>query len=198
MEIIVPRYQILTNIDAEIILPLIERVGRTAYQSYSGTTLDSSKAFISQIIKRGHESVIEHYSITVCFICDRGVTHELVRHRLASYTQESTRYCNYSKLGVQFMDPSDWDLDEEDLALLNKIEEHYNKCLLKKGRTAQQSRYFLPNGLKTEIIMTCNLREWRHMFKLRTAKTAHPDMVALMTPLLFDFKEKIPIIFDDI
>jgi len=101
-------------------------------------------------------------------------------------------------MGIKFIIPSDWNLDEDDYKLLEHIETHYNKCLNEKKRSPQQARYFLPNGLKTEIIMTCNLREWRHVLKLRTSKAAHPDMRALMIPLLIELTNRIPIIFDDI
>jgi len=139
--------------------------------------------------------VIEHAGVTVKFYCDRGVSHELVRHRLCAFSQESTRYCDYLG-GVSYIEPP-WELDESDKALLGLIEQHYQKKL-KQGQSPQQARYFLPNGLKTEIVTTCNLREWRHIFKLRTAKAAHPQMREIMRPLLDEFKEQIPVIFDDI
>jgi thymidylate synthase (FAD) len=178
-------------------LELIEEAGRICYKSEDKITNDSAIDFAKMLLKLGHESVVEHAVATVKFICDRGVTHEIVRHRIASYSQESTRYCNYGKIGVKFITPSDFELDEDDYELLISIEEHYNNCLA-KGRTPQQARYFLPNGLKTEIIMTANLREWRHFFKLRTAKAAHPDMRNLTRPLLEEFKKEIPVIFDNI
>ena len=179
------------------ILSLLEEAGRICYKSEANITEESSKAFVAMLIERGHESVIEHACVTVKFICDRGVSHEIVRHRLASYSQESTRYCNYSSMNFKFIIPGDFELDKEDIILLCAIEDHYNHCL-KNGRTPQQARYFLPNGLKTEIIMTANLREWRHFFKLRTAQAAHPQMREVAIPLLKEFQETIPIVFDDI
>ena len=178
-------------------LRLIELAGRTCYKSEDKITEDSNIDFAKMILKLGHESVIEHVSATIKFVCDRGVTHEIVRHRLASYSQESTRYCNYGKLGINFIVPCDFELDEDDLELLKSIETHYNKCL-EKGRKPQQARYFLPNGLKTEIVMTCNLREWAHFFTLRTSKAAHPQMVEVATIALEEMKKRIPIIFDSL
>ena len=179
-------------------LKTIEAAGRTCYKSEDKITEGSAEKFVRMIIKRGHHSVIEHTYMSVRFICDRGVTHEIVRHRLAAYSQESTRYCNYGKIGVSFIIPKDFKLDYDDLKLLNLIENHYNKCLNEKRRSPQQARYFLPNGLKTEIVMTANLREWMHIFKLRTSKAAHPQMRELMIPLLEKMKTLVPVIFDDI
>jgi len=196
MDIIKPSHEILDDIDGIQILKKLELAGRTAYKSESKITDDSAYRFIRSLIDRGHESVLEHVSISVKFICDRGVTHELVRHRIVSYTQESTRYCNYSDMGVTYIEPP-WELDDADKGLLRLIEDYYN-MKLSQGFTPQQARYFLPNGLKTEIFTTANLREWRHILKLRTDKSAHPQMRELMIPLLHDFRNEIPIVFDDI
>lgn len=178
-------------------LRLIEAAGRTCYKSEEKITEDSAPAFIARILRLGHESVIEHATATVRFVCDRGVSHEVVRHRIASYSQESTRYCDYGKMGIKFIIPGDFDLDEDDLALLTAIETHYNKCLA-NGRSPQQARYFLPNGLKTELVMTANFRSWRNFFNLRTASGAHPMMREIVIPLLAEFKSRIPVIFDDL
>lgn len=178
------------------ILEKIERAGRTCYKTENKITEDSAR-FIKTLIASGHHSVIEHHNITVRIITDRGVTHEIVRHRLASYSQESTRYCNYGKLGVQFIVPVDFIFDKADIEILKAIEKHYNRCLA-NGRKPQQARYFLPNGLKTEIVMTCNLREWRHFFTLRASPKAHPQMKALAESMLLGFRKAIPVMFDDI
>jgi len=180
------------------LLQLIEKAGRTCYKSESMITNDSAEKFAKRIVKRGHHSVLEHANITVRLTCDRGVTHELVRHRLAAYSQESTRYCNYSKMGILFIIPTGFKLDPDDLKLLELIEAHYNKCLNEKHRSPQQARYFLPTGLKTEIVMTANVREWIHVLTLRTSKAAHPQIRELMFPLLKELKERVPIIFDNI
>ena len=182
-------------------LKRIERAGRTCYKSEENITGISAVDFTRSIIKNGHHSVLEHESVSVRFICDRGVTHEMVRHRIASYSQESTRFCNYStdkfRGQIAFMQPT-FQLDDDDLELLLVIEKHYMKCI-ENGRSPQDARYFLPNGLKTEIVMTCNLREWRHFFTLRAAsKKAHPQMRATAIPVLNAFKQFIPVVFDDI
>ena len=193
-------------------LSLIERAGRTCYKSEDKITDVSSEIFVASILRRGHESVIEHSAMTVKFICDRGVTHELVRHRLCAFSQESTRYCNY-KGGVTFVIPP-WckDLGEgkyempikESLSIwttewlwsVQEAEDHYVTLL--QNWTPQQARSVLPNSTKTEIIVTANFREWRHIFKLRCSKAAHPQMREIMIPLHSKCKNLIPIIFDDI
>ena len=190
------------------LLELIELAGRTCYKSENKITEDSAKKFVKMVVKCGHHSVIEHANITVRFICDRGVTHELVRHRLASYSQESTRYCNY-KGGVTFVIPP-WidikageykhgyhsytnDANTSWYGAMRDAEWRYLN-LLKEGWSPQQARSVLPNSLKTEIVMTANVREWMHILRLRTSKAAHPQMRELMRPLLNELKEKIPTI----
>lgn len=197
-----------------LMLPLIEQAGRTCYKSEALINAASAAKFVDSIIRRGHESVIEHANITVRFICDRGVTHEIVRHRLCAYSQESTRYCNY-KGGVTFIIPP-WlnlpegnhgidldfppeEIDDAGLWLLHMgWSERIYIRLLKEDWSPQQARSVLPNSLKTELVMTANLREWRHVLTLRTAKAAHPQMRELMIPLLAEFKRRIPVVFDDI
>jgi thymidylate synthase (FAD) len=181
--------------DGEKILRDIEIAGRVCYKSEDKITETSHYAFVKRAIEIGHHSIIEHPVITVRAITDRGVTHEIVRHRIASYSQESTRYCNYEKLGIKFIFPVDFNLDADDLKLLELIELHYNMCIA-AGRSPQQARYFLPNGLKTEIIMTYNIREWRHFFNLRDSVKAHPQMKDLAGQMHRRFKELVPILFD--
>jgi thymidylate synthase (FAD) len=205
MNIIKPVFYIESEVDGDKILQLIEKAGRTAYKSEDKITEDSSSKFIEMITKRGHFSVIEHFNVTVRVICDRGVTHEIVRHRLASYTQESTRYCNYSKgkFGneLTIIKPCFWDEDDEKYRIWKKtietIEASYIK-LVELGASPQEARSILPNSLKTEIVMTMNLREWHHFFKLRTSDAAHPQMREIAVPLLKEFQNKIPIIFNDL
>lgn len=201
MEIINPSYEILDELAQEKILKKIEACGRTAYKSEDKITQGSAERFVEAIIKRGHESVIEHVNLSIKFICDRGVTHELVRHRLVSYTQESTRYCNYANKGMTFINPPFFEKDSYEYVLWEKrmmqVEKDYN-VLINRGKTPQEARSILPNCLKTEIVATTNLREWRHILKLRTAPEAHPQMREIMIPLLEELKEKLPVIFDDI
>jgi len=182
-------------------LVIIERAGRTCYKSEDKITSDSAQKFVKAIIKRGHESVIEHGIASVRFITNRGVTHELVRHRLASYSQESTRYVAY-KNEIEFIRPVWWDkwsIEEQQLWLntMQTIEKNY-QTMLKLGCHQEKARELLPNSLKTEIVITANLREWRHIFKLRCSKAAHPQIRALMLDCLNGFKKEIPVIFDDI
>ena len=205
MKIINASYRIETPIDGAEILKRIEKAGRTCYKSEDRITDESAKAFVRKLIERGHESVLEHESITVRFICDRGVSHEIVRHRLASYSQESTRYCNYSgdRFGSEltFIEPcfwKEWTLAYKQWSLAVAFAEKEYFALLDCGCTPQEARSVLPNSIKTEIVMTANLREWRHFLKLRTAKAAHPQMRELTVPLLHELQERIPVVFDDI
>ncbi len=201
MEIVNPSHTILDDVDGEQILLKLERCGRTAYKSEDKITEGSAKKFVANILKRGHESVIEHVSISVRLICDRGVTHEIVRHRLCAYTQESTRYCDYAKKGVTFIRPCFWKeephLYECWYSTMKVAEAAYN-YLIENGASPQEARSVLPNSLKTEIVVTANLREWRHILKLRTSEAAHPQMRELMIPLLADFTRLLPTIFGDI
>lgn len=192
-------------VDGDYILKQIELAGRTAYKSEDKITPDSAKDFVKMIMSRGHQSVIEHQSVTVRIICDRGVSHEIVRHRLASYTQESTRYCNYTKgkfgSEITVIEPCFWAPDNEKYKIwkqtIEQIEAGYNK-LIELGATPQEARSVLPNSLKTEIVVTMNLREWRHFFTLRTSPAAHPQMREVAIPLLKEFQKLIPLVFDDI
>lgn len=205
MRIIKPQVILEEDINGEEILKKIEKIGRVCYKSENNVTEESSKRFVSNVLKRHHESVIEHESISVRIICDRGVTHELVRHRVASYSQESTRYCNYSndKFGneLTFIEPCFWQKESKQYKLwenqMKQAEDNYIE-LINEGATPQEARSILPNSLKTEIVVTMNLREWRHFFKLRTAPDAHPQMIEIAKMILDLFKEKIPVIFDEI
>ncbi len=202
MKIINARY-LIVSLPPEDVLQRIESIGRTCYKSEDRITGDSAADFVRMILKRGHDSVIEHASMSVRFIFDRGVSHETVRHRLAAYSQESTRYCNYSGKGVTFIRPCFWQ-EKEQLALLERWERAMQLAemayldLLAMGASPQEARSVLPISLKTEIVMTCNLREWRHVFRLRTSKAAHPQMREVMVPLLAEVKTRIPALFDDI
>lgn len=202
MEIIKPYFVIEDEIDGEKILKNLERYGRTCYKSEDKVTADSAIKFIRGIIKSGHESVIEHEKITVRVVCDRGVTHEIVRHRIASYSQESTRYCDYSKEGsITVIAPFFFENDKKKWAVwkvVMKVCEWGYNLLRKLGATPQEARSVLPNSLKTEIVITYNLREWRHFFKVRCSPRAHPQMREVVIPLFKELKKRIPVIFDDI
>lgn len=213
MNIIKPSFEIVSEISEGGIKELkhIERMGRISYKSEDKITEDgeSAKKFIGKLIHLGHESVLEHSSLSVIFITDRAVTHELVRHRLASFTQESQRYCNYSKdkfdNEVTFVQP--WWISAESpiesdivypwMNAMNTAEREYFQ-LLEIGMAPQDARAVLPNSTKTEIGVTANYREWRHILKLRCSDAAHPDIRRLMRGLATELKKRIPVVFDDI
>ena len=211
MNIIKPSVEIIDMDDYENIIHKIEKIGRVCYKSEENIRDDSAERFITNILKRGHESVIEHESVSVRMICDRGITHEIVRHRIASYSQESTRYCNYTgdKFGneitvIDIASGFEYDLDNENdlnkyniwMQAMENAEKSYFE-LLKLGATPQEARSVLPNSLKTEIVMTMNLRAWRNFFRLRCDHTAHPQMREVANIALKIFKEKLPVFFFD-
>lgn len=206
MKIVKPSFNIVevSGGSYEAMLKLVEKCGRICYKSEAGDT----ETFIRNVLKRGHEAVIEHATITAHVVCDRGVSHEFVRHRVASYCQESTRYCNYSKdkFGneLTFIDPCFW------VGGVYKYNVWWDLCsssekaylaLLEHGATPQEARSVLPNSLKTEIMVTMNLREWRHFFKLRSLGTTgkpHPQMEEVATIGLKHFTEAFPLFFEDL
>lgn len=245
MELINASYQILTpDLDdprtSGIIYRQIESAGRTCYKSEDKVTDESAEKFVRALVKRGHEAMLEHASMTVRFIVDRGVSHELVRHRVASFAQESTRYCNYSQdkfrnqitviepvffkeipgeikgaiRGLSIMNDYSIVKNVVDLPELNDIKKAYYQwfkvcCMAEKGYfnmlelgcTPQEARAVLPNSLKTEVVMTANMREWRHFFKLRAAGESgkpHPQMLEVAVPLLNECRMKLPALFEDI
>lgn len=212
MKIVQPWFKIETEIDGEEILRHIERCTRTCYKSEHKITddIENTKTFIRNIIKRGHESTIEHFNITIRFLVDRGITHELVRHRLASFSQESTRYCSYDndKFGNQisviepFIDQKDTPEEQkEKYAIWKKACEEAEQSyfeLIRLGCSPQIARSVLPNSLASEIVVTANLREWRKIFSLRTSSGAHPQMRQIMVPLLKRLNDEIPVIFEDL
>lgn len=179
----------------------IEKYGRVCYKSEGKAKENSAENFVRSAVKRGHFSIIEHEKITARIICDRGVSHEIVRHRVGSYSQESTRYCDYSKDGaMQVVEPfffaGNRDRYENWLVAMRNTENVY-KNLRKLGATPEEARSVLPNSLKTEMIVTYNLREWRHFFYLRGGKGSHPQIRQIAIMLLEKMKEYIPVIFDD-
>ena len=221
MNILKAGFEILTPISEGGIEELkhIEKIGRVCYKSEGNITEDgeSAKKFVKMLIDRGHEAMIEHSSLSVRFTVDRGVSHELVRHRIASFAQESTRYVNYSldKFGneinvINIRDGIDLDnkMKNMDSSIIDAIlrewfsamkdaEKHYMK-MIELGATPQIARSVLPNSTKTEITITANYREWKAFFKLRVSATAHPQMREVTIPLLKELKNRLPIIFDDI
>jgi len=200
------------------VLRSIEDAGRLCKKSKSSSDIEETKNFCRRMLVSGHESVIEHGVMSVRFIVDRGISHEIVRHRLASFSQESTRYCNYGG-GVSFVIPP-WvkvkpgrydDIDDQKLLAsdmektsvwwmeaMKYAEDMYCKLLDRGDWSPQQARSVLPNSLKTEIVVTANIREWRHIFRLRCSKAAHPQMREIMWPLFKTARYRIPVLFDDL
>lgn len=204
MKIIKPEVHIEDQ-DWSSILRRLEQKGRVCYKSEDRITDHSAALFVKSLIQRGHLSVLEHVSVSVKFIVDRGVSHEIVRHRIGAYSQESTRYCNYGTGKVITViepffflkDDWKWEKWETWLDSCTVAEKAYCR-LLAAGTTPQEARAVLPNSLKTELWVTYNLREWRHFFELRAAKAAHPQMRQVVIPLLLKFRELMPELFDGI
>lgn len=225
-------HEILGEVDGAEMLKQIELCGRVCYKSEDKITADSAEKFVKNIIARGHDSVLEHASITVRLITSRDVSHQLVRYRMASPHQESQRYCNYGKSdkGIAFILPSSLGIDEKlvrygevwtcddvtkfmetngenrsgnivafyaMLWVCHNAESEY-KTLMELGYPPQTARCVLPNMAKTELVITANLREWRHILKQRTAKGCQPETKELMTGVLEDLKKLVPVVFDDI
>lgn len=207
-----PSIEILSDSSYETILKKIERIGRVCYKSEDKIKADSAESFIRGIIKRGHESVIEHESISVKVVCDRGVTHEIVRHRIASYSQESTRYCNYTSdkfsnqiscidIATGFHYDMNDEADRKKWEIWNKAMEAAEKFyfeLIEAGAKPEEARSVLPNSLKTEIVMTMNLREWRHFIRLRGSRAAHPQIVEITAQIRDEFVKRYPVFFEDL
>lgn len=181
-------------------LELIELAGRTCYKSEQRIDTGSAERFVKMLIELGHETVLEHVSASVRFITNRGVSHELVRHRLCSFSQESTRYVKYDS-NIEFIKPVWWNdagYSEERkknwMMAMEHAESAYREAI-KLGDKPEQARELLPHALKTEIVTTANLREWKHIFILRCTRKAHPQMRALMLDCLEGFAAEIPAIF---
>ena len=208
MRVINAGYEIISDLNGAEILKHIERCARVCYKSEDRITDGSAEKMVAALIRSGHEAMLEHYSFTVKFICDRGVSHELVRHRIASFAQESSRYCCYAKdkfgKELTFINPCFWEPDSDNYARwfheMDEAEKTY-LAMIEDGATPEQARDILPTSIKTEIVMTANLREWRHFFKLRAEGVTgkpHPQMLEITIPLLKELKQKVPVVFDDI
>lgn len=182
---------------AQADLARVEAAGRTCYKSEGST----GEKFVGMLIRRGHLSVLEHAQASIRIICDRGVSHELVRHRIASFSQESTRYVNYQKRGVQFIDPREGfpAMTDDAYALwwaaMQKAEYSY-QAMIEAGCPPELARAVLPNSIKTELVMTANLREWIHFLSLRNAKPAHPQMREIASQIQQKLAELYPCIFE--
>lgn len=200
--------QIFADFKGQDLINKLEQVARTCYKSENKIKEGSANKMVAALIRSNHEAMLEHASITIKFVVDRGISHEIVRHRMASFAQESQRYCNYSKdefgKEITFIIPEFLDYKSESWDVwknaMQEAEKAYFK-MLELGFSPQEARAVLPNSTKTELVMTANLREWRHFFKLRAegvTGTPHPQMLEVAVPLLQDMQELIPVIFDDI
>lgn len=203
MKILKP-YVEINSFNGVELMKNIEKAGRTCYKSHVSAD-DSYKKFIENIVKSGHESVIEHEKVSVRFLIDRGAMWDITRHRHASFSIESSRWCNYSKekfeRDIKFIEPFFLVDDKEGFEAWKEVMQTAEKnyfALADKGYKADVCRMTLPASLATEIAMTCNLREWRHILQLRCAKNVHPHVKQIMIPLLLYFKQEMPEIFADI
>ena len=205
MRILDPSFEILFFPEPATVLGHLETAARTCYKSEDKIGAGSAEKLLARIVRMGHESVLEHMSISVRITCDRGVTHEMVRHRICSFSQESTRYANYShdKFGreIAVIRPFFWKKGDAEYALWEKAMLAAEKAyldLIDNGATPQEARSVLPNSLKSDLIMTTNIREWRHIFKLRCDQASHPQMREIMLPMLKEFHARLPLVFDDL
>lgn len=199
MKVIKQSYEILNS--PEDALRMIELAGRTCYKSEDKIIDGSAEKFVKMLVDRKHTAMVEFGDLIVKFITNRGVTHELVRHRLCSFAQESTRYVNYGGKEMEFIEPV-WDETSDACHLWHDAmkwsEISYTDLVNNFGWRPEQAREILPNSLKTEIVVKANFTEWRHILKLRTANAAHPQMRELMRPLLKELQDRIPVVFGDI
>ena len=215
MQVIKAGFEIMDTLNGEEILRKIEKVARVCYKSEDKIGEGTAEKMVRALIKSNHLAMLEHFSFSVKFICDRGVSHEIVRHRVASFAQESTRYCNYGSKGgeITVIEPCYLKADGVNLptdswaerygAWVSACEEAEKSYLrmIADGATPQEARAVLPTSLKTEVVMTANLREWRHFFSLRACGSTgkpHPQMLEVAVPLLQEVKKLIPVVFDDL
>lgn len=206
MKIVSPSVQILTPLNGEQILRHIENCGRTCYQSYENKNEESHKKMIAMLIKSGHESVLEHFSITVKILTNVSCYKDITRHRAGTaFSIESTRFCSYNKdkFGneLKFLKPVNIQEGTDEYTVwqncMQNIEDSY-KEMANLDCKPDQLRMILPHSIAAEVCMTANLRAWRHIFKMRCAKAAHPDVQVVMKMILKEFHDKIPVVFDDL
>lgn len=201
MKIIEPLLEV-EKFDGVRIMRNIERACRTCYRSEDKITEDSYKNLLKNCINRGHESVLEHEKISIRMTCDLGVYKDLTRHRIASFSIESTRYCNYGKdkfdNEMKFIKPCNIE-DENNLATWKECMKHietYYMLMSNNKAKPDELRLLLPHSIAAEVCMTANIREWKHILSLRANNHVHPSIQQLMIPLLLLFKKEMPEIFD--
>ena len=184
-------------------LRVIEAAGRTCYKSEDKIAADTAEAFVRQILARGHESVVEHASASFRIVTDRGISHEIVRHRVASYSQESTRYCNYGKdkfgREIGLIRPPGMNPAQEAAwrGACEAAEKAYF-AMLDAGAAPQIARAVLPTCLKTELVMTASFREWRHFLRLRLSPAAHPQIIEISKRIHEILTQECPAVFEDL
>ena len=204
MKLIEPSIEV-QSFNGKQIMKNIEQACRTCYRSEDKISNESYKTLLKNCITRGHESIMEHEKITVRMVCDIGVYKDLTRHRIASFSIESTRYCNYGKdkfdNEIKFIKPCNIDEDSDLYAFwkhtMERIEMNYLH-MAEHGATPDQMRMILPHSTAAEVCMTANIREWRHILDLRTKKMTHPSIRQILIPLLLLFKTEMPELFGDI
>lgn len=205
MKIVEPKVEFLTQLDGEQVLKHLELCARNCYKSEDKITEDSASKMVQKLIELGHEAMIEHFNVTVKLTTDVGAYKDLTRHRHASFAIESSRFCNYSKgkygNELTFMKPINIEENSPEYQIwvncMKNIEDAYNN-MASLGAKADQLRMLLPHSTKADVIMTANLREWRHILNLRCATYAHPSVRQVCLMLLEEFHKNIPVVFDDI
>jgi thymidylate synthase (FAD) len=202
MKFVTPSYEILDPCDGQEMLERIERIGRTCYKSLDRIAEGSAERFCLMLLKRGHTSVFDHVSITVRFIVDRGVTHEMVRHRICAFSQESTRFCDYSGCGIELIHPPGLtDAQRERREKHFWDTQHIYDAERNEGVLPEIARGVLPTCLKTELVWTCDITEWRYVLNLRALGAKgrpHPQMLEVTVPLLKELQSRIPVLFSDL
>lgn len=179
-------------------LTRVEYAARVSHRSEEETSGNTERFIRAVVLQHGDWSVVEHVSASVEFLVDRGITHEIVRHRIGSYTQESTRFVNYAKkMPPSFIYPKEGEPDADWIAAIEQCESSY-RALLEKGWRPQEARSVFPNALSSKIVVTFNLRTWRHFFLMRTTREAHPQMRQVTIPLLAEFQRLVPVLYEDI
>lgn len=205
VRIVEPSYEVWTPLDGDYILKFIEKCARNCYKSEGAIEQGSAQRMVRKLIDLGHTAMLEHYNITVKITCDLGVYKDITRHRHVSYAIESTRYCNYykDKFGSELTIVRPFHIEPES-EMYNawykgvcEIEKQYME-MCKLGAKADQARMLLPHSVKADVVMTANIREWRHIFNLRTAPAAHPSVQQIMKQVLAEFRKNIPVLFDDV
>ena len=195
----------IEDYDGKKIMQRIERACRTCYRSEEMITEDSYKTLLKNCLNRGHESILEHEKVSIRMICDLGVYKDITRHRLASFSIESTRYCNYGKdkfgSELKIMKPCNieegTEMYEDWKNTMLCIEKNYIK-MSQEGAKPDQLRMLLPHSIAAEVNMTCNIREWKHVLSLRCTNHAHPSIRQVLIPLLLKFKQDMPEIFEKV